>query len=51
MYSMNLYGHSFSISALKEANNVYGGRVNVDLIFGRPNQSLDTWVAEIHEVH
>ena len=32
------------------ANDIYDGRVNVDLIFGRPNQLLSAWIAEVHEV-
>ncbi|XP_033748642.1 radical S-adenosyl methionine domain-containing protein 1, mitochondrial-like isoform X2 [Pecten maximus] len=39
-----------SIKCIEEAVSLYPGRVSVDVIFGRPGQTLDSWITEIHQV-
>ena len=38
------------ISCIEEAKKLYPGRVSVDLIFGRPGQTLDGWKQELKQV-
>ena len=40
----------FLISCIEEAKKLYPGRVSVDLIFGRPGQTLDGWKQELKQV-
>ena len=35
---------------LEFARAIYCDNVNVDLIFGRPKQTLDAWISELGEV-
>ena len=44
-YSLVLF-----ISCIEEAKKLYPGRVSVDLIFGRPGQTLDGWKQELKQV-
>ena len=37
-------------SVLKDAKKIFPDHVNVDLIFGRPGQTLDSWREELKEV-
>ena len=36
--------------ALEAAKEIYPGPVNVDLIFGRPKQTLGSWISELNQV-
>lgn len=37
-------------SALEDTISVFPGRVNTDIIFGRPGQSLSSWTKELKNV-
>ncbi|XP_072098276.1 radical S-adenosyl methionine domain-containing protein 1, mitochondrial isoform X2 [Mobula birostris] len=39
-----------AIWSLEEARNLYLGRTSVDIIFGRPGQSLELWEKELEEI-
>lgn len=32
------------------AKDIFPGRVNVDMIFGRPKQTLSSWIKELNKV-
>lgn len=40
--------HNYRI--LEEAKRIYSGHVNVDLIFGRPGQTMNSWISELNKV-
>ena len=40
----------YSYSALQEMNEVFPKKGSIDLIFGRPHQTLDDWIKELVEV-
>ncbi|KAL3877750.1 hypothetical protein ACJMK2_035412 [Sinanodonta woodiana] len=51
---LNLLGREHtveqSISCVKKAGALFPGRVSVDVIFGRPKQTLEDWRIELHRV-
>ena len=38
------------LRTLQEANDIFPGNTNMDLIFGRPCQTPDSWLRELNEV-
>lgn len=36
--------------ALETAKSIFPGKVSIDLIFGRPHQTLDAWHKELDQV-
>ena len=38
------------LRALQEAHSIFPGKTSMDMIFGRPYQTHDTWVTELKEV-
>lgn len=45
-----LYGIHPLYRTLQEANDIFPGNTNMDLIFGRPCQTPDSWLRELNEV-
>ncbi|XP_060064220.1 radical S-adenosyl methionine domain-containing protein 1, mitochondrial-like [Ylistrum balloti] len=39
-----------SLKCVEEAVSLYPGRVSVDVIFGRPGQTLERWIKELHQI-
>ncbi|OWF47256.1 Radical S-adenosyl methionine domain-containing protein 1, mitochondrial [Mizuhopecten yessoensis] len=39
-----------SMKCIEEAVSLYPGQVSVDVIFGRPGQTLDSWITELQHV-
>ena len=40
----------YCIRCVEEAKRLYPGRVSVDVIFGRPGQTVEAWVQELRKV-
>lgn len=44
--------HSFVlVSCLSEAHRLFPGHVNIDVIFGRPRQTVSSWMKELRQVY
>lgn len=39
-----------SLSCIHEARKLFPGRLSIDIIFGRPSQTLESWVRELEEI-
>jgi len=50
IHVLSLNGCHTAYRALQEAHNIFPGKTNMDMIFGRPYQTHDTWVRELEEV-
>lgn len=37
--------------ALSDCKRLFPGRTNIDIIFGRPGQTLNDWKTELNKVH
>lgn len=38
-------------SCLSEAHKLFPDHVNIDVIFGRPHQTVSNWMTELKQVH